>query len=159
MSKSMMSAAGGGKVTVTGLAANVVKQGTTVTVKQGSKTVASVVGAFAGEVKAMGFFSMTIVGDPRYAKGLYGVVRCSDQSLIADVSHNGTQWGSNTYTVTFRRTAKLRVVGRGPFAIAVGGTALNGSLQTVDVTAGTSIGVTNYTGSNQSPNTISFVEF
>lgn len=49
MSISMIGAAGGGKVTVSGLTADVVKQGTTVTVKQGSKTVASVTGTLTWE--------------------------------------------------------------------------------------------------------------
>lgn len=44
MSTSMIGAAGGGKVTVTGLTAGTVKKGTTVTVKQGAKTVTSVTG-------------------------------------------------------------------------------------------------------------------
>lgn len=44
MSTSMIGAAGGGKVTVTGLSAGTVKKGTTVTVKQGAKTVTSVTG-------------------------------------------------------------------------------------------------------------------
>ena len=48
MSKGMIGAAGG-KVTVSGLSADVVKQGTTVTVKQGAKTVESVAGAYTGE--------------------------------------------------------------------------------------------------------------
>lgn len=39
---------GGGKVTVTGLTADAVKKGTTVTVKQGAKVVASVEGAYFG---------------------------------------------------------------------------------------------------------------
>lgn len=37
MAKCLVGAAGGGKVTVSGLSAAVVKQGTTVTVKQGAK--------------------------------------------------------------------------------------------------------------------------
>lgn len=49
MSTSMIGAAGGGKVTVTGLSPAVVKQGTTVTVKQGAKTVESVEGTYTGE--------------------------------------------------------------------------------------------------------------
>lgn len=40
---------GGGKVTVTGLTAGTVKNGTTVTVKQGAKTVMSVAGTYTGE--------------------------------------------------------------------------------------------------------------
>lgn len=48
MSKGMLGAAGG-KVTVTGLTAGTVKKGTTVTVKQGAKTVMSVVGTYTGE--------------------------------------------------------------------------------------------------------------
>ena len=44
MAKCLVGAAGGGKVTVTGLTADAVKKGTTVTVKQGAKVVASVVG-------------------------------------------------------------------------------------------------------------------
>lgn len=46
MSTSMIGAAGG-KVTVTGLAAGTVKKGTTVTVKQGARTVVSVTGTLA----------------------------------------------------------------------------------------------------------------
>ena len=49
MSTSMIGAAGGGKVTVTGLSPAVVKQGTTVTVKQGAKTVERVEGTYTGE--------------------------------------------------------------------------------------------------------------
>ena len=48
MSKGMIGAAGG-KVTVTGLTAGTVKKGTTVTVKQGAKTVMSVAGTYTGE--------------------------------------------------------------------------------------------------------------
>lgn len=48
MSKGMLGAAGG-KVTVTGLTAGTVKKGTTVTVKQGAKTVMSVAGTYTGE--------------------------------------------------------------------------------------------------------------
>lgn len=48
MSKGMLGAAGG-KVTVTGLSADVVKQGTTVTVKQGTKVIESVTGTYTGE--------------------------------------------------------------------------------------------------------------
>lgn len=48
MSTSMIGAAGGGKVAITGLSADVVKQGATVTVKQGAKTVTSVTGTFKG---------------------------------------------------------------------------------------------------------------
>lgn len=48
MSKGMLGAAGG-KVTVTGLTAGTVKKGTTVTVKQGAKTVISVAGTYTGE--------------------------------------------------------------------------------------------------------------
>lgn len=47
MSKGLIGAAGGGKVTVTGLTAGTVKKGTTVTVKQGAKTVANVTGTLA----------------------------------------------------------------------------------------------------------------
>ena len=46
MAKCLVGAAGGGKVTVTGLTADAVKKGATVTVKQGAKTVASVAGSF-----------------------------------------------------------------------------------------------------------------
>lgn len=49
MSKGLIGAAGGGKVTVTGLTAGTVKKGTTVTVKQGAKTVISVAGTYTGE--------------------------------------------------------------------------------------------------------------
>lgn len=117
-----------------------------------------VVGAFAGNVKAQGFFSMTITGDPRYAKNLFGRVVCNDQSLISDVSHSYTQWASNAYTVTFKRAAKLMVIGAGPFALAVGGVTMNGALQEVTVQSGTAIGITNYTGGTQVPSTIAFVE-
>ena len=44
MSKSMVGAAGGGKVTVEGLSADVVLAGTTVTVKQGKKVLSNVNG-------------------------------------------------------------------------------------------------------------------
>ena len=50
MSKSMMGAAGGGKVTVEGLSADAVKKGTTVTVKQGAKVVTSVTGTATGSI-------------------------------------------------------------------------------------------------------------
>ena len=49
MSKGMLGAAGG-KVTVTGLTAGTVKKGTTVTVKQGAKTVTSVTGTLESVV-------------------------------------------------------------------------------------------------------------
>ena len=44
MAKCLVGAAGGGKVTVSGLSAAVIKQGTTVTVKRGARTVVSVTG-------------------------------------------------------------------------------------------------------------------
>ena len=48
MSKSMVGAAGGGKVTVEGLSADVLLGGSTVTVKQGAKVIASVEGTAIG---------------------------------------------------------------------------------------------------------------
>lgn len=42
---------GGGKVTITGLAAGAVKKGTTVTVKQGAKVVANILGTYEMSVK------------------------------------------------------------------------------------------------------------
>ena len=44
MAKVLVGASGGGKVTVSGLSAAVIKQGTTVTVKRGARTVVSVTG-------------------------------------------------------------------------------------------------------------------
>lgn len=68
MSKSMMSAAGGGKVTVSGLEAGKILQGTTVTVKQGSKTVANV----AGSIPPYGPQTITpITRDQSFGPGVY----------------------------------------------------------------------------------------
>lgn len=44
MAKALVGSSGGGKVAVSGLSADVVKQGTTVTVRQGAKTIAEVTG-------------------------------------------------------------------------------------------------------------------
>lgn len=55
MAKCLVGAAGGGKVTVSGLSAAVIKQGATVTVKRGARTVVSVTGTLESVV---GYFSM-----------------------------------------------------------------------------------------------------
>ena len=52
MSKSMMGAAGGGKTTVEGLVPDILLDGSTVTVKQGSKTIESVSGQLVQTVAA-----------------------------------------------------------------------------------------------------------
>lgn len=53
MSKSMMGAAGGGKVTVEGLDADVVLAGSAVTIKQGHKVISEVLGEAFGNAIAM----------------------------------------------------------------------------------------------------------
>lgn len=53
MSKSMMGSAGGGKVTVEGLDADVVLAGSAVTIKQGHKVISEVLGEAFGNAIAM----------------------------------------------------------------------------------------------------------
>lgn len=83
MSKSMMSAAGGGKVTVSGLEAGKILQGTTVMVKQGSKTVANV----AGSITQQGQKVITPnTGNQQVGPGVYlsgPVVITGDPNLVA----------------------------------------------------------------------------
>lgn len=98
MSKGLIGAAGGGKVTVTGLTADVVKKGHTVTVKQGSKTVASVAGTmtyggscvaptimahcalgqYSSDTGFLTFFPLGFISD--------GSFRISGNQLICDVA-------------------------------------------------------------------------
>ena len=67
MSKSMVGAAGGGKVTVEGLSADVVLAGSTVTVKQGTKVVQQV----EGSAPDKGF--MVEGGTPRWGTTTYNL--------------------------------------------------------------------------------------
>lgn len=118
-----------------------------------------VTGSFKGDIKAIGFFSISMHGQVEFNKTLRGSVRCSDSSLLDSIDHDGTQHTSNSYTVSFKRAATLQVIGNGPYELKVGGTAMNGSMQTVSVSSGTAIGITNYTNKETyKPSTIAFVE-
>ena len=83
MSKSMMSAAGGGKVTVSGLEAGKILQGTTVTVKQGSKTVASVAGSIPSKAASTYTPKTTnqIIAAGQYLSGAQTIK--GDENLVA----------------------------------------------------------------------------
>lgn len=90
MSKSMMGAAGGGKVTVEGLSADVVLAGTTVTVKQGAKVVQQVIGAVLSE------FELIQQGGTRstctFSKAYRQVVAYCDDTQPNDGSYITVTW-------------------------------------------------------------------
>lgn len=86
MSKSMVGAAGGGKVTVEGLSADVVLQGTAVAIKQGTKTVKEV----AGALLAPTFFAGG-AGDPGARGGAFGVMWIDPDGTVHSVNANWNQ--------------------------------------------------------------------
>ena len=98
MSKGMIGAAGG-KVTVSGLSADVVKQGTTVTVKQGANTVASVTGTLFP--KGTGFAGIT--REQTRAIATFTVSETADYIPVA-MSYSGT---TNTFSYTVDGGSKV----------------------------------------------------
>ena len=78
---------GGGKVTVSGLSAGVIKQGTTVTVKQGAKTIASVTGTLPDGNAAKKIAVGERITDT-YAT-IYATYTASNTSGFAQASGNG----------------------------------------------------------------------
>lgn len=98
MSTSMIGAAGG-KVTVTGLTAGTVKKGTTVTVKQGAKTVESVIGTFAP--KASSFAGITC--EQTYATATYTVKESGEYTPVV-LSYSGE---SNVFKFKINNSAPV----------------------------------------------------
>lgn len=107
MSTSMIGAAGGGKVAITGLSADVVKQGTTVTVQQGSKTIAEVAGTLVpfGTNRLVSFYNGRWIGDRSYAAWVFAGVNGS----IA--SGNDYRDYSNSWACDFNGTVKVSLAG------------------------------------------------
>ena len=99
MSTSMIGAAGGGKVTVTGLSPAVVKQGTTVTVKQGANTVASVTGTLSP--KGTAFAGVTC--EQTRAIATFTVSETADYIPVA-MSYSGA---TNTFSYTVNGGSKV----------------------------------------------------
>ncbi len=101
MSKSMMGAAGGGKVTVEGLSADKILEGTTVTVKQGAKVVQQEKGTYyAGWIGGGGTDSAGNNAGSFIACDIPGVTvtRVSDEAVIPNP-------GSRTYSSGRNQTA------------------------------------------------------
>ena len=107
---------GGGRVTVEGLSAGTVKKGTTVTVKQGAKTVQSVVGSYTPAFRTQEVSQTAYISDyewKSYAipvpKGTVGIVKITDDGWgtrvngISGTTLNVALWSGNTsknYKVT-----------------------------------------------------------
>lgn len=122
-------------------------------------TIFGVTGSYQTPIKAWGMYTMSITGNVSYSKSLYGYIQCSDSSLLANASHNGTQWGSNRHTVKFKRSASLFCFAIGPYGPIIGSVGITSNIQQVNVANNTEIGVSNYTQKNSIPTTIVFVEF
>ena len=126
---------GGGKVTVTGLAAGAVKKGTTVTVKQGAKTVASVVGTYKG-VPCLCY--CCVYCHPDDWNGTRATLTSFDPSFIDTKNAYSTNGGSVTFTI--KRSAKIRCYSSGAenynhnrMTIKIDGTTLgDGTMLTVN---------------------------
>lgn len=126
---------GGGKVTVTGLTADVVKKGTTVTVKQGAKTVASVVGTYKG-VPCLCY--CCVYCHPDDWNGTRAMLTSFDPSFIDTKNAYSTNGGSVTFTI--KRSAKIRCYSSGAenynhnrMTIKIDGTTLgDGTMLTVN---------------------------
>lgn len=107
---------GGGKVTVSGLSAKVVKKGAAVTVKQGAKTVQSVIGSYTPAFRTQEVSQTQYISDyewKNYAipvpKGTVGIVKITDDGWgsrvngISGTTLNVKLWSGNTsknYKVT-----------------------------------------------------------
>lgn len=107
---------GGGRVTVEGLSADVVKKGTNVTVKQGAKTVQSVTGSYAPAFRTQEVSQTAYISDyewKNYAipvpKGTVGIVKITDDGWgtrvngISGTTLNVALWSGSTsknYKVT-----------------------------------------------------------
>lgn len=126
---------GGGKVTVTGLTADAVKKGTTVTVKQGAKTVASVVGTYKG-VPCLCY--CCVYCHPDDWNGTRATLTSFDPSFIDTKNAYSTNGGSVTFTI--KRSAKIRCYSSGAenynhnrMTIKIDGTTLgDGTMLTVN---------------------------
>ena len=126
---------GGGKVTVTGLSADVVKQGSTVTVKQGSKVVSSVLGTYKG-VPCLCY--CCVYCHPDDWNGTRATLTSFDPSFIDTKNAYNTHNGSVTFTI--KRSAKIRCYSSGAenynhnrMTIKVDGTTLgDGTVLTVN---------------------------
>ena len=99
MAKCLVGANGGGKVTVTGLSAEVVLAGKTVTVKQGAKEVASVTGNAVG-IGAM--FLVNRIGGTTGWRGV-GAISNGDASIFSEsVQYVDESHLKFAYTETYR---------------------------------------------------------
>lgn len=135
MAKCFAGAAGDGKVTVTGLTAGAVKKGTTVTVKQGAKTVASVVGTYKG-VPCLCY--CCVYCHPDDWNGTRATLTSFDPSFIDTKNAYSTNGGSVTFTI--KRSAKIRCYSSGAenynhnrMTIKIDGTTLgDGTMLTVN---------------------------
>lgn len=132
---------GGGKVTVTGLAADAVKKGTTVTVKQGAKTIASVTGSYYSKLAclystdavftaryevdseyidiSMNSFRPDLSGNPRYNGEL--TVKKTFTGLCVTVPGNYTSIPKNAIS-TFTAGSKYNIIAPGenqPYGIVI----------------------------------------
>ena len=114
MSKSMMGSAGGGKVTVTGLTAEVVLAGKTVTVKQGAKEVDSVTGNAVG-IGAM--FLVNRVGGTTGWRGV-GAISSGAVSIFSEsVQYVDESHLKFAYNETYRMRVYSSVYYSGGFRI------------------------------------------
>ena len=93
MAKALVGASVGGKVAVSGLSADVVKQGTTVTVRQGAKTIAEVTGTLESaddlDVLATMYYYTGDIATVTYWNGA-GYVTGSVQTGFGSVTVKGT---------------------------------------------------------------------
>lgn len=98
---------GGGKVTVSGLTADAVKQGTTVTVQQGSKTIAEVAGTLVpfGTNRLVSFYHGRWLGDRSYAIWIFARV---NGSMNAGYSYRDY---SDSWACDFNGTVKVSLAG------------------------------------------------
>ena len=114
MSKSMVGAAGGGKVTVEGLSAEVVLAGKTVNVKQGTKDVASVTGNVVG-IGAM--FLVNRIGGVTGWRGV-GAIKDSEPSVFSEsVQYVDESHLKFAYNETYRMRVYNSVYYSGGFRI------------------------------------------
>ena len=118
-----------------------------------------VAGTYQTPIKSIGIYTFSMQGNPADNKGLYGFVRCSDASLIDDVTYYHAEWGSNRHVVPFKRPATLICYGISPYKCEIAGLPLVSGLQIVDVVSGSQIGITQYTHVDAVPSTIVFLEF
>ena len=118
-----------------------------------------VLGTYQTPIKSIGIYTFSMQGNPADNMGLYGFVRCTDSTLIDDVTYYYASWGSNRHVVPFKRAAKLFCYGVSPYKCEIAGLPLVSGLQIVDVVSGSQIGITQYTHVDAVPSTIVFIEF